>query len=150
MSDDLYDFSPEEDKVFQDAEVDTKKEPPDGKYQVQIVKAFMEKKPDKAGIPKRAMHFHLQILNGPHKNKYLFKRNNVDTEVGLKILKGDLAACGLELSSLSELKDRLEDLLDKKLEVNKSTNKKDERYYNVYINKLIDVPESVEEDDIPF
>lgn len=148
---DFYDFSPEADKAFQEAEVDTKKDPPDGKYQVQIMKVYPEKKADKEGVVKKVVHFHFQILNGKYKGKYLFKRANVDNEVGLKWLKSDLAACGVELNSLSELKEGLESLLDKKLEVNKATNKKDDRFYSIYINKVIELDDEAEKDeDIPF
>lgn len=60
-------------------------------------------------------------------------------------LKKELAVCGIGLERLSDLEDRLPELLDKVLEIAvKTTNKDGKDYTNTYFNaKLAD-------DDVPF
>jgi hypothetical protein len=150
-TEDLFDFSEAQLEAFKNAETKEKggkkDDPPDGKYQVQVMKVALER--SKEG--KRKMNWHFKILNGKNKGQYLFKNGMVDTDVGLMYMKNDLVSCGLNIE-LSELKDSLPLLLDRKLEVVKKTGK-DPKFYNLYINSLLEDGDPLDEegsDDIPF
>lgn len=120
--DDEYSNAAVEEREFDDV--------PDGKYQVNVDKVEMTKA-HKTGNP--MLKWTLKIL-GPKCAGRLLWRNSVITKATLSWLKTDLATCGLEIGSLSELPNRLGDLLDVKLEITKRS--KDDSS-NIFFNKRI-------------
>jgi len=105
-------------------------EVPDGKYQVKV---------DKVGLTisqagNRMLQWQLRVLAGAHANRVIFKQSMLETPENLKYLKGDLSTCGVELTKLSELPERLGDLLDICLEINKKTTGE---FSSVYLNQRI-------------
>lgn len=144
---DMKSFLESLDEAFAAAEVQenrTEFEPiPDGKYTVFVDTA--ELKEAKNGKPMLALR--LEILEGPHRGRKLFK-NNVIQQNTVAILKQDLTRMGYAIDKLSEL-DPV-DLLDRKLEVQKKTK---EGYENIYINKFLGFVEGGndgEDSDTPF
>jgi hypothetical protein len=103
---------------------------PDGNYQVSIEKA--ELKTSSAGNPMLSLA--LRIV-GPRCANRLLWRNIVFTAKSIKYAKRDLYTCGLALANLSDLRGRLADLLDVRLEVTKRT-KGDNA--NIYFNRRIE------------
>lgn len=105
---------------------------PDGKYQVQILKAHLDK--SQKGDP--MIKWDLAVISGPLTGRHLFK-NSVITPASLPFVKGDLKTLGLQLGKFSELPTRLEEVLDLALEVTRRT-KGD--YTNVYFNRRLNIP----------
>jgi hypothetical protein len=124
-----------------------REELPDGKYQVVVDKVELTTTKT-SGAP--ILKWALKVLGGPHAGRRLFRHNLIGSKDNLKWLKTDLHTCGLVLAKLSELPDRLGELLDVKLEVTKKTNGE---FTNVYINKRIvlmeDLPQAADP-SIPF
>jgi hypothetical protein len=89
---------------------------PDGSYQAVIEK--VELRNSSKGNPMLTLM--LRILGPRHANRVLW-RNIVFTQNSVKYAKADLCTCGLALANLSELRSRLTDLLDVKLEITKKT-----------------------------
>jgi len=140
--DDLFDFNPELDSAFKNADVTSKNkksEVPDGNYNVAIVKAALEK--SKNNAPR--LNLHLKITNGNHKGRLIFQNYNLNHKVGIEILAKDLHTLGIKLDSLNELKDRVGELLDLNVAVHKKTKENtgtDGKVYtnvNVYFNDLL-------------
>lgn len=143
------------DDDYAEAEVEERKfeSVPDGKYQVNVERVELTW----AQTSRNPMlKWTLRILAPNHVGRLLWRNNVIVTSDNVKWLKQDLFTCGLQLKRLSDLKDRLEDLLDLKLEVTKRTRGE---YENVYINGLVTSggptePRSVRpvdiEEDIPF
>ncbi len=105
---------------------------PDGKYQVQVMKAELTlAKTTQA----RMLKWHLKILGPTNVGRYLFK-NSMLSPKSLTYVKTDLHRCGVDLEKMSELQNRLNELLDLILEVRKKTKDDNE---NVYIDKRIEV-----------
>ncbi len=148
--DDLFDFNPELDSMFKNADVTSKgnrSEVPDGNYNVVISKVALEK--TKANTPK--LNLHLKITNGNHKGRLIFQNYNLNHKVGIEILAKDLHTLGIKLDSLKELKDRVGELLDLNVAVHKKTKEstKEGKTYtnvNVYFNELLPA-ESMEDSD---
>lgn len=142
MDGDLFDFDPEQIKAFHDAEVrGGKGDVPDGKYTATIIKAFGQVK---NGNPQ--LNVHLKINNGKYKGRMLFKSYNLKHPVGLSSLKGDLIICGLPLKDLSELRDKVPELVNLNLSVAKKKNDKD--FVNIYFNDLLAAEENGSEGDV--
>ena len=107
-------------------------EVPDGKYQVRVFKAVLDK--SQKGDP--MLEWDLVVISGPFAGRHIFK-NAVITQASLPFVKGDLKTVGLQLGKFSELPSRLGELLDLTLEVTKRTKGE---YTNVYLNKLLNIP----------
>ena len=104
------------DDEFATAEAPAFDEVPDGKYQVRIDSVRLES--SQKGDP--MIKWELVILSGSQAGRRMF-RNSVITAASLPYVKGDLKTLGLALTKFSELKGRLEELLDKTVEVTKRT-----------------------------
>ncbi len=130
------------DEDYSTAEAPSFDEIPDGKYQVRIDGVRLAE--THAGVP--MIKWDLLIIAGSQEGRRIFK-NSVITSASLPFVKGDLHTLGLSLTKFSELSERLEDLLDATLEVNKRTRGD---YSNVYFNKRIEIASAPEEDSIPF
>jgi hypothetical protein len=94
--------------------------------------------------------FDLEVISGSQAGRHIFK-NSVITQASLPYVKGDLKTLGLELAKFSELAGRLEELLDKKLEVTKRTRGD---YTNVYFNRRLNIASApsggLADEDLPF
>lgn len=130
--DDDFAGAPVEEKEFE--------EPPDGKYQVLVDKVEMARS-KQTNAP--MLKWQLKIVGPRCAGRYLFRNNMIASPENVKWLKNDLATCGMDVQSLklSDLPNRLGELLDVTLEVQKKTNGE---YANVYLNKRIhiDLPSS--------
>jgi len=92
----------------------------------------------------------LKILGPRYEGRLLWRYNQFATRENLDWLKTDLHTCGVEIEKLSELPDRLEDLLDVTLEVTKKTKGE---FSSVYFNRRIEIPEGSEggaSGEVPF
>lgn len=120
------------DDDYSNAQVEEREfsEVPDGKYQVNVDKVELAKAQSSGNT---MLKWTLKVL-GPTCAGRLLWRNSVITKATLAWLKGDLATCGLEIDSLSELPSRLGDLLDVKLEVTKRTKGENK---NIFFNRRI-------------
>ena len=103
---------------------------PDGKYQVVVDKVELTRTQNDDPMLK----WQLKILGPQHRGRMMFRNNVIASKENIKFLKADLLTCGLELGKLSELPDRLADLLDVALEVTKKTRGD---YANIYMNKRV-------------
>jgi hypothetical protein len=120
------------DKYLTAKEPESTRDPvPDGKYQVNVEKAELTRSKN-TGSPMLRMTF--KILGPTNPGRLLWHYNMFTTEDNLGWLKKDLRTCGMVLDSLPELKDRLHELVDIKLEVTKKTKNDME---NLWINKRI-------------
>lgn len=130
------------DDAFEDATVEPmeNEEPPDGKYQVFVEKVSIGNAKT-SGNPMLKWQF--RIIGPRAQGRCLFKNNVLASAENVKWLKKDLDAAGMDVATLklSDLPNRLEELLDRQLEIQKKTNGE---YTNVYINRRIsiDVPDS--------
>lgn len=126
------------------AQPEERSEIPDGKYQVRIETVRLTR--SQKGDP--MIKWDLVVISGASSGRHLFK-NSVITPPALAIVKGELQTVGIDLVKFSELPQRLEELLDRQLEVTKRT-KGD--YTNVYFNKRLEIPaDSIPANaDLPF
>jgi len=141
------------DQAFDDADPETSSftPVPDGSYQatVESVELYRSK------TDRRMLKWCLKIMNPPHAGRLLWKYNGLETEK-MGWLKGDLAICGLTLERLSELPQRLRDLLDIPLEIRvRNTPGRDGgTFTNVYFNRRLQFGEDdsppPNDDDAPF
>jgi hypothetical protein len=94
--------------------------------------------------------FDLVVISGSQAGRHIFK-NSVITQASLPYVKGDLKTLGLELAKFSELAGRLDELLDKTLEVTKRTRGD---YTNVYFNRRLNIASApsagLADEDLPF
>jgi len=123
---------------------------PDGKYQVNIDRVELTRSKN-SGTPMFRWVF--RIL-GPQQRGRLLWKNSVLTRDSMKWFKTDLHAAGLDLEQLTDLNDRMGELLNVKLEIVKKTNGE---YENVYINRRIVMdddslagPGAAPSDGVPF
>ena len=119
------------DYEFATAEAPAFDEVPDGKFQVRIDSVRLES--SQKGDP--MIKWDLVILSGSQAGRRMF-RNSVITAASLPYVKGDLKTLGLALTKFSELKGRLEELLDLTVEVTKRTRGE---FSNVYFNRRIQI-----------
>lgn len=129
------------DEDFAQAEVEERGEfetVPDGKYQVNVDGVELTNSKT-SGNP--MLKWTLRVLGPNHRNRLLWRNNMLVTRENMRWLKQDLHTCGLYLEKASELPDRLDDLLDVKLEVTKRTKGE---YENIYLNRRIVVDDEVE------
>ena len=105
---------------------------PDGRYLVTVDKIEITRA-KQSGNP--MLKWHLRILTaGKYRDRLLWRNNLLVTPQNMQWLKSDLHICGVDLVKLSELPDRLSDLLDIELDV--SVQNRDD-FCNVYINKRL-------------
>ena len=123
--DDDYDSAEVEDREFDTV--------PDGKYQVMVEHVELSRAKS-SGNP--MLKWTLKILAPTHAGRLLWRNNVMASKENIKWLKNDLHTCGLELEKLSDLSERLNDLLDLTLEVTKRTRGENE---NIYLNRRIEI-----------
>ncbi len=123
--DDDFEQAPIEERSFDEV--------PDGKYQVNVDKVEIVRAKS-SGNP--MLSWVLRIIAPRFQGRLLFRHNVLATRENMKWLKNDLHVCGLDLAKVSELQDRLGELLDVKLEVTKRTRGE---HTNVYLNRRIAV-----------
>jgi len=123
--DDDYDSAKVEDREFDAV--------PDGKYQVMVERVELSRAKS-SGNP--MLKWTLKILAPTHAGRLLWRNNVMASKENIKWLKNDLHTCGLELEKLSDLPERLNDLLDLTLEVTKRTRGENE---NIYLNRRIEI-----------
>ncbi len=123
------------DDDYESAEVEDREfEPvPDGKYQVKVDRVEIARAKS-SGNP--MLKWTLKILAPTHAGRLLWRNNVMASKENIKWLKNDLHVCGLEIEKLSELPERLDDLLDLTLEVTKRTRGENE---NIYLNRRIEI-----------
>jgi hypothetical protein len=125
---------------------------PDDTYKVSVEKAELTNARS-SGSP--MLKWTLRILGPRFAGRYLWRHNMFATKENLRWLKKDLLICGLELVKLSELRDRLHELLDVQLEV---TKRKKGEFTSIYINRRLALDEQgyeaadghADQNDIPF
>ena len=119
-------------------------EAPDGNYVVRV---------DHVGIREtrkgnRIMEWRLVVLDSEYEGAELRKISVLRNDQTLTYLKRDLLTCGIQLERLSELPERLHELLGLKLEVAVKTRN---GFKNVYLNRCLRPDEdALTEDDLPF
>ncbi|MCC5829275.1 MAG: DUF669 domain-containing protein [Phycisphaeraceae bacterium] len=118
------------DDEYEDAQVPSRDEVPDGKYQVRVHR--VELSTSQAGDP--MLKWDLVVISGQHAGRHIFK-NAVITHKSLPFVKGDLHTLGVQLPRFSELPNHLDALLDQTLEVTKRTKGE---YTNVYFNRRLE------------
>jgi hypothetical protein len=118
------------DDEYDEAEVPTYEEVPDGKYQVRVQRAALGT--SQAGDA--MLKWDLVVLSGQHAGRHVFK-NAVITHKSLPFVKGDLHTLGVQLGKFSDLPNHLEALLDQTLEITKRTRGE---YTNVYFNRRLE------------
>ena len=125
------------DQAYSQAEMEDREfdEVDDGKYQTKIARVEIARA-KKSGNP--MLKWELKILGPCHEGRILWRYNQLLTPRNLNWLKTDLATCGIELEKLSDLEDRLPELLDITLEVTKKTSGKN---VNIYFNRRIEIEE---------
>lgn len=123
------------DEAYRRAEVEDRDEVPDGRYQTKIDKVEIR---ESKRTGNRFLSWTLKILGPNHRGRLLFRNNMLESEDNMKWLKGDLQTCGLQLGKLSELPQRLHELLDVQLEVVAKTKGENQ---NVYLQKRIQIDE---------
>ena len=121
--DEDYESAPIEENKFDDV--------PDGKYQVSVEKVELARA-QTSGNP--MLKWQLRILGPNHAGRMIFNNSVMASAENIKYLKNDLHTCGLVLEKFSDLGNRLNDLLDVKLEVTKKTRGE---FSNVYYNRRI-------------
>jgi len=122
----------------QSAEVSTTStdEVPDGVYHCSV--HTVEIKTSKAG--NLMLAWQLKVIGPSHKGRMIFRLNMISGDPRrLAYLRKDLSTCGIDPGKISTLRDRLELLLDRQLEVKVQTQG---QYRNVYINRLISAPKA--------
>lgn len=113
-------------------------EVPDGTYLTFVEKVAL--KTSQAG--NAYLNWQLRVVGGANDGRCIFRKNMLQSETNLSYLKADLALAGVELSKLSDLPNRLGDLLDVRLEVRKVTKGE---FANVYLQKRLDGKASAED-----
>lgn len=110
-------------------------EVPDGKYQVRVQTARLDK--SRKGDP--LLKWDLVVVSGSCAGQHIFKYS-VIRPTTLSFVKGDLECIGLRLTKFSDLAELLPGALDKTLEVRK---KKRGDFTDVYFERLITLPAGV-------
>jgi len=138
-------------EVYKDAPVEREghDDVPDGNYQVRVARVEMTE--SKNGNPMLA--WELDIINGAHAGRKLWRNNVIASAENVKYLKVDLHTAGLTLQKLSDLNDErnLRPLIGVTLEVTKKTKGGNK---NVYINRRIALTSALRAaatmEDVPF
>lgn len=124
---------------------------PDGKYQVKVDAVEIRTNQNNGRME---LAFRLKVMTGEHTGRIIFHQREIDNPERMSYLRGDLQTCGLDITKLSELPRRLNQLLDVLLDVQvrSKPNPKDpsKTFTNVYLNRRIDAIVGDDEDDKPF
>ena len=131
--DDDFAEAPVEEREFEDV--------PDGKYQVKVEKVELTRA-QSSGNP--MLKWTLKILGPRCAGRLLWRNSVMASKENLKWLKTDLHTCGVDLDKLSDLPNRLGDLLDVTLEITKRTKGDSE---NIYFNRRIVIEDLAPEGD---
>jgi hypothetical protein len=83
----------------------------------------------------------LRVLAGEYQGRCIFRYNGIANFDQVTFLKKDLHTCGLDLAKLSDLEDRIDELVGVVVEV---TLKTKGEYQNCYINKQVKVASATE------
>lgn len=119
--------------------------PPDGVYRARIDRFDFEPAPQTAALQ---MKTEMIITGGNHDGSRVRTWHDLQDPDKLKWLKGHLETIGLDLERLSDLADRLPEVLDVPVEIRiKTTLRGDKTYTNVYVNKRLGDP--VPKNDLP-
>ena len=104
---------------------------PDGRYQCQVsaVQLTRSKSNDNPMLA-----WELTVLGPRYAGRKIWRNNMMMTPENIRWLKQDLWKCGLKLEKITELPDRLDELLNVRLEVTLKTRK---GIQNVFLNKLL-------------
>ncbi len=131
-----YDLS-QFDEGYTQAEVQDREfeEIDDGKYQVTVDRVEITKAKSSGNL---MLKWTFKILGPKHEGRLLWRCNQFATSQNMSWLKTDLHTCGIELDKLSDLQDRLGELLDLKLEVTRKTRGENS---NIYLDRLIEIQE---------
>jgi hypothetical protein len=130
------------DEDFAGAEAPSFEEVPDGRYVVSVERVNLVK--STGGNP--MLKYDLLVQEGEQKGRHIFK-NAIISKNSLPYLKKDLEICGVKLEKLSDLAGRLEELLDKRLEVNKRTRGE---FVNVYFDRLVSTEGALAGEETPW
>lgn len=135
----------EMDEIFDGAVVEEREfeSVPDGKYKAIVDKVEITRSKT---TDKPMLKWCLKIIVGGFSGRLLWRNNMMSSEANLKWLKQDLLTCGLQLGKLSDLPNRLEELIGVTLEITKKTKCENE---NVYLNRKIEIAAGLV-DDLPF
>ncbi len=93
--------------------------------------------------------FDLVIISGSQAGRHIFK-NSIITQASLPYVKGDLKTLGLELAKFSELSGRLEELLDRTVEVTNAHEGITRTCISCRLNIAHASGGGVAEEDVPF
>ena len=134
------------DNQFEGAEVKTNSqvELPDGKYVMKVsnVEVFQAKS---SGRP--TFRVDLLVLDGDYKGTSVSKVYMLDAPDRFPFLKGDLLACGLLLTKISELPRQCEKIMGAVVDVQA---KRNDKYINYYINGKARPSTPAKSGDVPF
>ena len=145
----------EYEQMWQDApEGDTFENLPDGKYQVSIQEVRFENAKTSGRLQ---LAWVFQVESGQHKGRKVFHYRGLDKEESVGWMKKEVARCGLKVEQITDLPDKLEELLFRIIEITLKTKKNNgEEFQNCFINKLLEEPAegsyvaANEDDTIPF
>lgn len=104
---------------------------PDGRYRV-LIQAVEMADPDEAGSP--VLKWTLRILGPTSAGRLLFRDDSLASKEDRERVRWDLFLAGLPLKDLSDLRGRLEELLDARMLITKRTRGSIE---TIYFNKKI-------------
>lgn len=123
-------------KSYEEAEVDTYEEVPDGEYRVRVF-AVRLKVSKNTGRP--MLEWEFEILDGKFKGRHEWKYAFLDDAERIQWLKRDLFRAGLHLKDITKLEKELPNLLDRELQIEIVTKTGDNgnAYRNIYIKKLL-------------
>ena len=118
-------------------------EVPDGRYNVSIESAILNKS-KKSG--RLQVSWSLKILDGEYRGRMLFKHDGIDNDTGRSFFRGALARLGVDWpDSPSEIPQILEGLNGSQAQVNCKT-KDDAQIQNVYFVRHIPTEDQVEDE----
>ncbi len=119
---------PAEKKTFDDV--------PPGRYQAYVDKLYMDRARSNG---KTLLRWELVVAVGEQQGNRIFRNNALGSPDNRRWLKTDLATAGVTLEQLSDLPNRLEELIGVMLDVTVSVKGDgDQARTNVYLNKRID------------
>jgi len=109
---------------------------PDGKYQVRV-DSLRVSRSQNTDLP--LLKWESTIIGtGPSAGRKVFRNNLFESPQNMEWLKKDLGRCGIRLEKLSDLPNRVGELIGAILDVQvKTTTKNGETYQNVYLNRLV-------------
>jgi hypothetical protein len=123
------------DRAYQQAEAATN-QIPDGRYKVIVEQADIRPNTFSGDLE---LVLDMVITEGDYADRHIFKRHNLENEQRFPFLKADLEMCGLALGALSELEDRLHELVGVTLEVSLRTVQREQKtYQNCYLVRRLE------------